>query len=471
MTYKARFQGRDSAHKALGQFVAEQADRFKIPGVAVAVLADGSEHYACHGITSTENPLPVDRDTLFVTGSITKTFTATAIMRLVSERVIALDAPVARYVPELKLADTDATAGITVLNLLNHTSGLDWGVTQDTGEGDDALARYVALLGTLKPVAPVGTRFSYSQAGYNLLGRVIEEVTGKTYEDAIAALLLEPLGLSRSFFMLGDIMTRRYAVGHNRDAEGNIAIARLWRRWRGENPGGGLVASVTDLLHWARFHIEGSARDGRKAKLSPSDVGRMREPTVRLRGSNLGDAVGLGWFLRRIEDVPVAGHTGSASGQFSDIVIAPNHGFAVATLANAGPDGILFNRAVIRWSLEAFLGVVDRDPEPVAFEPVAAAEVVGDYQNDVMTLTIRVREQRLWLEVLMKPEIRLNSPKQLPPDHEPFQLGFLPGDGDEYMIVSGAFEGQRGYFTRNNAGSVVGVDLAGRLFGRARHAN
>src|SRR6266702_4825697 len=133
-------------HDALSDFVEAKATEFGIPGVAVGVWADGREAYACHGVTSVDNPLPVDRDTLFGVGSVSKTFTATAVMRLVADTRVELDAPVVRYVPELRLSDARATAEITVLNLLNHTSGLDWGLQVDTGEGDDALATYVAKL-------------------------------------------------------------------------------------------------------------------------------------------------------------------------------------------------------------------------------------------------------------------------------------------------------------------------------------
>ena len=117
----------------LAQFVEETAEKFKIPGVAVGVWMDSNEVYACHGVTSIENPLLVEKDTLFVLGSVTKTFTATALMRLVAEGKVKLDAPVRQYVPEFKLADEQSANKITILNLLNHTSGLDWRVDIDSG--------------------------------------------------------------------------------------------------------------------------------------------------------------------------------------------------------------------------------------------------------------------------------------------------------------------------------------------------
>lgn len=119
----------------LSEFVEATAAKFGIPGVAVGVWVDGEEKYACHGVTSIDNPLPVDLDTLYVLGSVMKTYTATALMRLVAEGRVELDASVRQYIPELQLTDHNAAAEITVMNLLNHTAGLDWGITVDTGEG------------------------------------------------------------------------------------------------------------------------------------------------------------------------------------------------------------------------------------------------------------------------------------------------------------------------------------------------
>ena len=187
------------SQEKLSEFVEATATEFGIPGVAVGVWADGREVYACHGVTSVDNPLPVDQDTLFVLGSVTKTYTATALMRLVAEGRVELDAPVRRYVPELVLADERAAAEITVLNLLNHTAGLDWGIIVDTGEGDDALAAYVAKMAELELIAPPGARASYSQAGYNLAGRIIEKVTGLTYERAVASLAVRAAGAVAQF--------------------------------------------------------------------------------------------------------------------------------------------------------------------------------------------------------------------------------------------------------------------------------
>ncbi|SEH01801.1 CubicO group peptidase, beta-lactamase class C family [Nonomuraea solani] len=439
------------------------AEKFGIPGAAVGVLAGGRETHAFHGVTSVADPLPVDERTLFHLASVTKTFTATALTRLAAEGRVDLDAPVRRYVPELRLADEEAAARITVSNLLNHTAGLDWNLI-DTDEGDGSLVAFVAKMAGLTLIAPPGARASYSQAGYNLAGRIIEHVTGLPYERAVAALVLEPIGLSNTFFDLDEVMTRRFAVGHNRDEDGTLVPARPWTSWRagshGNNPGGGIVSSVSDLLRWARFHL--GAGDG---VLPAEALRRMRERTVALRASTLGDGIGIGWFLKDVDGVRTIGHAGSGNGQFAELLIVPERDFAVVSLANAGPDGHPFNQAVVRWVLEEHLGLAERDPEPMPYDEGRAREVAGRYEIDVMNLDLATDGLEVTLGVGIKPEIRQRSDADMPPDHPPARIGFLPGD--EYIIVEGGLKGQRGFFTRDDDGAVTGVDLAGRLFTRA----
>ena len=272
-------KGNGMSKETLSDFVEATAAKFGIPGVAVGVWADGQEIYASRGVTNIDNPLPIDQDTLFLVGSVTKTFTATTLMCLVAESKVDLDAPVRRYVPELKLADEQTAAEVTVLNLLNHTAGLDWRIITDTGDGDDALAGQVAKMAELKLIASPGTRASYSQEGFNLAGRIVEKVTGLAYERAVASLLFEPLGLSDTTYSVNDVMTRRFAVGHNLGEGETLSIARQWKDTRGNNPGGGIASSVVDQLRWARFHLG----DGR-GKRCPSSARRGAAPDEGAHG-------------------------------------------------------------------------------------------------------------------------------------------------------------------------------------------
>ncbi|MCT4351995.1 beta-lactamase family protein [Streptomyces sp. Je 1-79] len=474
---------------ALAEFVERTATELGIPGVTVGVWADGRETFANHGVTSLDNPLPVDEDTLFLLGSATKTFTATALMRLVADGRVELDAPVRRYVPELVLLDEKAAAEITVLHLLNHTSGLDWNIVVDTGDGDDALTAFVARMAELPLIGEPGARASYSQAGFNLLGRVLENVTGLTYERAVASLLTEPLGLSHSFFHTADVMTRRFAVGHNPDADGDLAVAREWKLTRANNPGGGLASSASDVLAWARFQLGDGLTENGERLLPAELLHGMREQTVELRGSNLGDGFGICWFLREVDGVRTIEHGGSVNGQFVELLLVPERNFAVVALSNSGPDGIPFNRTAVRWALEHYLGVVDKDPVPLPYDEARAREVAGVYENDVMVLTVATDGAELTLGAAIKPEIRGAADFEMPADYEPASMGLLPGDGDEFIVTAGGLEGQRGFFSRDArtsdgardsqdspdprdaGGTIAGIDLGGRLFSRVPAAS
>ncbi|HEX4222860.1 MAG TPA: serine hydrolase domain-containing protein, partial [Pseudonocardiaceae bacterium] len=316
----------------LTAIVIERASALGVPGVAVGVHDDGVEHHAFHGVTSVENPLPVDANTLFQFGSTSKTYTATAIMRLVDQGRVALDALVRTYVPELKLKDESVAEHVTVLHLLNHTAGWDGDYHRNTGTGDDALARYVAGMAGIDQVNPLGAEASYNNASLSLAGHLIANVTGHTYEQAMQELILTPLGLDHTYFFPQDVMTRRFAVGHNNTSDGTVTVARPWALPRSANPAGGLSATVADQLAWARFHLNDGRTDTGEQLLDPELVRAMREPTVRMPGNALGDAVGISWLLVRRGDVLLVRHGGTTIGQHSAFLLVPERRFGIAVL-------------------------------------------------------------------------------------------------------------------------------------------
>ena len=192
----------------------------------------------------------------------------------------------------------------------------------------------------------------------------------------------------------------------------------------------------------------------------------MQEPKSELRGSTLGDAFGFGWFLKEIGGARTVGHGGSGNGQFAEVHLVPEHGFAVVALSNCAPEGYQLNQSIVKWALEHFLGLVEEDPEPVAYDARRNQAVVGRYEIDAMNLDVADDGERLTLAVGIKPEIRAASDTEMPQDYPPAAMGFLAEEGDDYIITEGGLKGQRGVFTRNDSGAVIGIDIAGRLFGR-----
>src|SRR6185312_269076 len=173
-----------SLHPAVRETTLAAMERLRVPGVAVGLLVDGEAIAEGFGVTSVENPLPVDDTTLFQIGSITKTFTATAVMRLVEQGKLDLNVPVRTYLPNLRLADEEVARKVTLRHALNHTSGWPGDVFEDFGPGDDAQAKMVERIASLPQLTPLGTVWSYNNVAYSLAGRAIEIVTGLTFERA-----------------------------------------------------------------------------------------------------------------------------------------------------------------------------------------------------------------------------------------------------------------------------------------------
>lgn len=454
--------------KQLQEKVKDAAERLNVPGVAVGVVHQGQEHYAFHGVTSVDNPLPVDEDTLFQFGSTGKTFTATALLRLVEAGDVDLDAPVRRYLPDLKLKDETAAEKVTVLQLLNHTAGWAGDLMDDTGNGDDALARYVEKMAEIEQVTPVGEGFSYNNASLSVAGRIMEVVTGKTYEAAMRSLLFEPLGLDHCFFFPNEIMTRRFVVGHALHPDGTITVARPWAMARGNSPAGGISSNAGDQIRWARFHMgDGTADDGTRI-LSGELLRRMQEPTVEIRGSALGDYVGISWMLRDIDGARIVGHGGTTIGQHSSFEMVPAAGFAVTCLTNSGPNGPQLNDEITRWALESYVGVQWKDPEPVTLGDDALAEYTGVYETIAVWAHVTAEAGGLRLKVQVKPEVRaqLGEEAEAADKEPPFVLGML-GERDQYIITEGPAKGMRGFFVRDADGTVDGVHVGGRMAKRS----
>jgi CubicO group peptidase (beta-lactamase class C family) len=387
-------------------------------------------------------------------------------MRLVERGEVELDAPVRKYVPELKLKDEDVAQKVTVLQLLNHTAGWSGDLMKSTGDGDDALEKYVANMANIEQVTPLGSTVSYNNASLSVAGLIIQKLTGKTYEAAIRELIFEPLGLEQSYFFPNEIMTRRFAVGHNQRPDGTIVVARPWALPRGNAPAGGISSTAGDQIKWARFHLgDGKGVDGSQV-LSRESLDLMKKPTFEMRGSAIGDYVGISWLIRDVDGVRLVGHGGTTNGQHSDFLTVPERDFAIAILTNCGPNGAQLYNDLEKWALEAYLGVVDADPEPVKLDDSKLADYTGTFETIAAIVHITPEDGGLVLNVEYRPETLAELREQgedEPDENPPFPLGLLPGEGDQYIVSSGPAKGMKGYFVRDESGEVKSVHIGGRL--------
>ncbi|WP_037363533.1 serine hydrolase domain-containing protein [Nakamurella lactea] len=452
----------------LQAIVTEQAELAGVPGVSVGVWLDGDASYAYHGVTSIENPLPVDENTLFQFGSTGKTFTGTAIMRLVQDGRIDLDAPVRQYLPDFRVSDEAASAAVTVLQLLNHTAGWSGDRMGDASDnGPESIERFVAAMAGLEQEFAPGTAMSYNNASLSVAGRIIEVVTGQRFEQAIQELVLTPLGLEHTFTSGDDAMTRRFAVGHVPAGEDALAVARPWGLPRSGAPAGGLTANAGDLVSWIRFHLgDGTAADGSRV-LEEATLKRMQQPTVDIEGSALGDHIGISWMLADVDGVRLVSHGGNTIGQESAFVMVPERSFGIATLTNASGPGGSFNTAVVKAALAEFAGVQEVEPEPTDRTDAELSGYAGQYETVAMAIDISVDGHRLSADMKAKPAfLEALGASEEDFAQPPVALGMVGADGDRFIAVDGSSKGMKGVFFRSPDGAVTGAHIGGRFAAR-----
>ena len=422
-------------------FEAVQAAREEhdVPGVAIGVLEDGVERHEAYGVTSIENPLDVTSDTRFQIGSITKTFTGTAVAELVARGEIELDRPVREYVPELMLADADATERVTMRHLLAHTGGWFGDYFDDTGWGDDAFAIYVERMRDLPQQTPVGELWAYNNSGFVLAAHVIERVTGKKIEAVIKELVLDPLEMASTTFWPWEVMTERFAVGHTGSGD-EVAVARPLAIGRYAAAAGGLCSTTPDLLRYARLHLD-----------QPPALAPMQEPQAP--AGEEGQWVGLTWYGE--DRFGTIRHGGGTNGQLSLLLLQPSRSYALALLTNGSPGGLQVTEAVLRAA-----GLAPEDPQPLA--DVDQTDFAGVFRttNEIVTLTpLDGGRIRLDLEDLGGFPKKDSPPgPQLPPAEAFF---YTP---DRWYVDDGPLKGARGHFIRGDDGSVRWLRVGGRLY-------
>ena len=424
-------------------------DELSVPGVSLGVLFEGEVETAALGVTSIENPLEVTPDTLFQIGSITKTFTAAALMRLAEGDDLELDAPVRIYLPDFRLADESAAANVTVRQLLTHTGGWLGDFFADFGPGDDALAKIVEALADQPQLTPLGAVWSYNNSAFYIAGRVIEVVTGKTYEAAIGELVLEPLGLERAYFFSGDVITHRFAVGHERDEAAETIVARPWPLARAAHAAGGIITSVPELLRYARFWIDGGEL------LRPESVSEMTRPQVPI-GGNI-DAVGLAWMLRTVDGVKLIGHGGGTKGQSTVLSIAPDQGYALALFTNHDYGGVVIERVAIK-AAEVYLGIREPELEPIELDP---APYLGRYTSKMADIDLVQTDSALELRFI--PKGGFPTP-DTPPSPPPPPATVRFASADELFAVDDLWKGDRIRFLRDAEGRIEWMRAGGRVF-------
>ena len=309
------------------QYLIEQVRDAGYPGAAFAIVRDGRVTRAGGIGEADPTGRPIDADTPFVIGSLSKAITAAAVMQLVERGQVDLDTPVTHYIPSFAPAD-DRADEITVRHLLTQTSGLP-SLAGSAPLSDDvtSLPAQVRALRNVSLASEPGTAFAYSNANYEVLGAVVEEVTGKAFGAYVADAIYAPLGMEHSHTELDKAQ-----------ADGLTAAHRFWFGipnagepfWRPDFlPSGWLIASAADLGRWAAANLEGGMLDGQRV-LSAAAIEQMHAGAVAAGRSTYG----MGWFDGRIGTTRTVSHSGSTTDMGSAIYLAPEQGLGIVVLFN-----------------------------------------------------------------------------------------------------------------------------------------
>jgi len=442
----------------LAEFVERGMRSIGVPGVSIGILHEGETQTAGFGVTNADHPLPVTDDTFHQIGSITKTFTGTLAMRLVEGGKLNLDATVRTYVPSFKVNDEDASARATVRHLMTHTGGWVGDLFDDTGSGNDALSKYVAKMAGLEQLAPLGTVWSYNNAGFAVLGRILEVVSGKPYDDLLREMLLEPLGLEATHLEPDPVITRRFAVGH-RVAPTGAQVIPSWILPRYVRPMGAIVCSVKDLLRYAQFHLgDGTTPDGERL-LTQESLVQMHAPQVTVWGK---EQWGLTWAVDSAASVRRISHGGATAGQIALLTLVPERDFAVAVLSNAFQGSVL-TRDVTEEALKEYLDVEIERPVPIESSEGDLARYAGAYRRPLADLELGMLGARLIGQSTTKQSFP-TADTPLPPPTPPFVLARC--EDDRLLVMDGPYADTTADVIRNEDGTIGWIRASGRIHRR-----
>ncbi|HEV3202587.1 MAG TPA: serine hydrolase domain-containing protein [Bryobacteraceae bacterium] len=345
----------ESALPEVDRIFRRYAAERKIPGMVWGVVIDGRlAHVESAGVRDRSSNAPASADTAFRIASMTKSFTALAILKLRDEGRLSLDDPVSKWLPEFARMElpTRDTAPLRVRQLLSHSAGFPednpWG-DQQLSASDSDLTEW--LRRGIPFSTPPGTRYEYSNYAFGLLGRIVTKASGTPYEKYVRAEILSRLHMDASTFEFSQVPGANRAVGYRLQPDGTY-LEEPPLPQGAFGAAGGLLTTATDLGKYVAFHLSAwpsrdDAEMGPVRRSSVREMSQMWTPsnlTVGRTGGTLRAAeTGYGYGLRTTTDCRfehIVGHGGGLPGFGSYMAWLPDYGvgmFAMATLTYAGP--------------------------------------------------------------------------------------------------------------------------------------
>jgi CubicO group peptidase (beta-lactamase class C family) len=363
--------------------------------MAAGIVRDGERQVSTAGFANIEAGYALVPNSLFMIGSITKIYTATLVMKLVEQGILDLDTPVVTYLPEFTLSHDGVRDAITIRMLLSHTSGFDGDRFISYGRGDDAYQRAIAEFHTLTQWFQPGSFYSYNNAGFYLVGHIIQTLTGKTYEQVLTEELLTPLGLQHTLIYPDDALNHAYAAGHLVDRQQGARLHPAPHLPRHAHPAGGIMQSVGDLLTFAQLHLNLGEIHGRRI-ISRESALQMQQPLIEADAEHRH--YGIGWAIYDRPSGKAIGHGGAWGGHRANLIIYPAHNFAHAALSNSNT-GIYAYQGMEDWALQHHLHITKPNPARIDLSASDLATFAGTYLRHDGRYVVEATEDGLHLTV------------------------------------------------------------------------
>ncbi len=322
--------------EAIDTYIKNHMAEHKIPGLALSIVHNDEIVYTQgYGIAGPDGA-PVTPQTPFFICSLSKSFTALAIMQLIEAGKIDLDGSIKKYLPWFTLADPEEANQITIRHLLSQTSGISelTGLKDFLSDDieDDALERGIRELSDTRLNRPVGKSFEYCNTNYTILGLIVQVVSGQSYEFYIKEHIFSPLDMTNSYTSKTEAEAQGLATGYTYFLGRPITRPKTpySRRWL---PAGGLMSSAEDMGHYLIAQVNnGKYRDVQI--LSPEFIALMRQPvnSAKVNDSSYVSA----WWTKLVEEEPFFYHDGNSSNSHSDIAFSSKRGWGIVVLINYG---------------------------------------------------------------------------------------------------------------------------------------
>jgi len=325
-----------TTQESINEYIVRILDQDRIPGSAAVIVNNQQTVYAKgFGITSTKNPLPVDKYTVFDLASVSKSFTALGVMLLRDNGYIELDSPVVKYLPGFNLSGEDLSGEITVRQLLTHTSGIPGALAEPQGyfNGTDAMRKMVADLKGLKLNNSPGEAFEYSNLNYFLLGALVEAVSATPFEQYMAENVFEPLGLEHTTLYPQQAEAWGRAYGHQ-PVFGQV-VERSMPFYRSAAPAGWVMSNAVDMGRWLRLFLNRGMIDGEQL-VRPETIDEMLTPAVFFEKEGRMTGYGMGWLIATDSNgIKRIWHGGDTPSFLADMMLLPEYGIGVTVLVNS----------------------------------------------------------------------------------------------------------------------------------------